>query len=327
VNQQSFELSSESDWQRYDELVGHHGKKKKDGCPEDLYELPLLYQKLCTQYSIALARSYSPALISDLHERVYRGHTLLYRKKGQLRWRFIEFFLSRFPWQLRQHARYFALATCIFYLPAILMGMACFLNSDMLYSVMPASSVSNMETMYNPERETIGRTKERESDTDLMMFGHYILNNISIGFRSFAMGILFGIGTVFTLGYNGIVIGGVSGHLTGIGYTETFWPFVSGHSAFELTAIVICGAAGLRLAQPIFAPGRFTRVHGLKIAGRESVELVMGAAVMLVAAAFIEAFWSSSTSVQPLLKYAVGVFFWILLTLYFLSAGKSYHAG
>lgn len=324
--QQAFEKSSAAHWQRYDELIGQFGNKKKGTSSDELYELPVLYQKLCTQYSIALERSYSPALISDLHEKVYKGHTLLYRKKGQIRWRFIEFFLSRFPWQLRRHARHFWLAAAIFYLPAILMGMACFLNSDMLYSIMPESQVSNMETMYSPQRGALGRTAERESDTDLMMFGYYIWNNISIGFRSYAMGILFGVGTVFALGFNGVIIGGVAGHLTGIGYSGTFWPFVSGHSAFELTALVICGAAGLRLAQPIFAPGRFTRVHGLKIAGRESVELVLGAAVMLVAAAFIEAFWSSSTWIQPQLKYAVGVFFWVLLISYFLSAGKSYHA-
>nr|WP_330178548.1 hypothetical protein [Candidatus Vondammii sp. HM_W22] len=36
--------------------------------------------------------------------------------------------------------------------------------------------------------------------------------------------------------------------MTRIGYQDTFWPFISGHGAFELTAIVTCGAAGLILA-------------------------------------------------------------------------------
>ena len=331
MSQRGFEASCADDWLKYDALVRDYKTKIKaaamhDAAVADIYELPVLYQKICTQYSVALERAYSPGLISDLHDRVYKGHTLLYRQKGQLRWRFIEFFLSRFPWQLRRHGRHFWIAACLFFLPALLMGAACYSNSDMLQSIMSEDQVSRMEYMYSPERKTLGRASDRESATDFQMFGYYILNNVSIGFRTYAMGILLGIGTIFTLGYNGIVIGGVAGHLTGIGFTETFWPFVSGHGAFELTAIVICGAAGLRIAQPVLAPGRFTRRHGLKVAGRDSVDLVMGAAVMLLLAAFVEAFWSSSTWVQPPLKYAVGAFFWVVVIAYFLKAGKSRRA-
>ena len=323
MNQLGFEAACQSDWQKYDDIIGKVQKIRRGLPTEELYELPTLYQKICNHYALALERSYSPGLLSDLHERVYRGHTLLYRKKGQFRWRFIQFLFSRFPWQLRQQAGYFLVATLLFLLPAIVMGVACTRNSDMIYSVLPAGQVSSMEEMYDPSNKHLGRSKDRASDTDIQMFGFYILNNISIGFRTFAMGILLGIGTVFALVFNGLVIGGVAGHLTGIGYTETFWSFVSGHGSFELTAIVICGAAGLRLARPLLAPGRFTRAHGLKVAGRESVELVMGAAFMLLVAAFIEAFWSSSTYVRYEIKYAVAGFLWLIVFLWLAYAGKN----
>ena len=117
-------------------------------------------------------------------------------------------------------------------------------------------------------------------------------------------------------------LGGVAGHLSRLGYNETFWPFVSGHGAFELTAIVICGAAGLMLGHAILAPGQRTRVMALKQQAVEALRLVMGAALMLLVAAFIEAFWSSS-QLAPVVKYAVAAFLWGLVVFYLGWMGRT----
>ena len=87
-----------------------------------------------------------------------------------------------------------------------------------------------------------------------MMFGHYILNNISIALRTFASGLLAGLGTLLVLLFNGVIIGSVAGHLQHIGHGDPFWRFVAGHGAFELTAIVIAGGAGLQLGMKLLAP-------------------------------------------------------------------------
>ena len=137
------------------------------------------------------------------------------------------------------------------------------------------------------------------------------------------MGILFGVGTISVLLFNGISIGSIGGHLTALGFTETFWPFVAGHSSFELLAIVICGAAGLRIAKPIIAPGQYSRIDALKIAGRESVILVIGAMFMLTVAAFIEAFWSSSSFLPIPIKLIAGVLLWVAVIYFFVTAGRT----
>jgi len=105
------------------------------------------------------------------------------------------------------------------------------------------------------------------------MFAYYINNNVGIGFRMYAGGILFGIGSVFFGVYNGIVIGAVAGHLTGIGYGETFWSFVPGHSAPELLGIVISGAAGLMLGRALVKPGQRSRLIALKEEAQASIPL------------------------------------------------------
>ena len=88
------------------------------------------------------------------------------------------------------------------------------------------------------------------------MLAFYIYNNVRIDFQCFAGGLLFGVGSIFFLVYNGLHIGAVAGHLTRVGYGETFWGFVAGHSSFELLGAVLAGAAGLRIGYALVAPGR-----------------------------------------------------------------------
>jgi uncharacterized membrane protein SpoIIM required for sporulation len=154
------------------------------------------------------------------------------------------------------------------------------------------------------------------------MFGFYIKNNISIAFRCFAGGMLLGIGTLVVLLFNGMFIGGIAGHLTRLDYIDTFYPFVVGHGSFELTAIVFSGAAGLRLGYAIVNPGPFSRLDALRLAGRDVVPMIYGIVLMLVIAAFLEAFWSSSTLISSATKYGVGAVLWILVLLYCFSGRR-----
>jgi uncharacterized membrane protein SpoIIM required for sporulation len=122
--------------------------------------------------------------------------------------------------------------------------------------------------------------------------------------------------------FNGLFIGSVAGHLTRLDYVDTFYPFVVGHSAFELTAIVFSGAAGLRLGYALLNPGQLSRRNSLRLAGREVIPMLYGIVLMLIIAAFIEAFWSSNAALPITVKYSVGAIFWILVLWYSLSGRR-----
>ena len=103
-----------------------------------------------------------------------------------------------------------------------------------------------------------------------MMFGFYIRNNIGVAFQCFAGGLFAGLGTLFFLAYNGAFSGAIAGYLTERGLSSTFYSFVATHSAFELTAIVLSGAAGLRIGHALLAPGRRPRRRRSSWPTRES---------------------------------------------------------
>jgi len=189
----------------------------------------------------------------------------------------------------------------------------------MVYQLIGEDVVLNLENMYDPDSSHFLRPRDVSSDAD--MFGFYIYNNISIAFRTFAGGILAGIGSLIILCFNGIFLGVATGHIINVGFGETFFPFVIGHSSFELTAIVLSAQAGLLLGYRLFITKGLSRAASLKSAGKSALPIIAGAALMLVLAAIIEAFWSSRYDLSAALRYGAGTAGWVFVILYFVFAG------
>jgi uncharacterized membrane protein SpoIIM required for sporulation len=324
MKQLAFEHKNQHFWQDFAALLDQlEGVEIKDEAFDNNWpKFPAHYRKMSQFLSVAQSRQYSPVLIDFLHQLVMRGHRHLYRQKPAMWSAFTQLMRQGFPQALRREWRVWLISSCLFYIPAIFMGLMCYFDSEFLYSLVTYEQVQQMEFMYDPSNATLARPEGRESDSDFMMFGFYIFNNISIDFKAYASGLLFGIGSIVLMIFNGLFIGGIAGHLTNKGYIETFWPFVSGHSALELTAATIAGAAGLKLGYSLINPKRFTRALALKQAGIDSFPLICGAGLMTFLAAFVEGFWSATPGVPHLVKYAIGIAAWLALFSYLLLAGR-----
>lgn len=287
-------------------------------------DVPAHYRRLCQQLALARRRGYSPAVVDRLQALTQRGHDVLYRARRPAWSKALGFFIADFPRLVRAQRGCLWLSLAVFALPALLAFAAVLHTPEFAYTVYPAEMLSEMETMYDPDDPE--RKLGRDSGSDVMMFGYYVMNNVSIAFRTFAAGFFAGIGTLFVLLQNGLLFGVVGAHLQNIGHGDPFWRFVCGHAAPELTAIVIAGAAGLRIGLALVAPGRRRRVDALVEAGRTGALLSLGCFAMLVFAAFVEAFWSSMGFIPAWAKYAVAGVLWTL-TLGWLALGGRAHSG
>ena len=309
-------------WMDYQALsTGKKWRKKNPIEPPKEIDLPHVYRQICHHYSLANSRMYSPVLVKRLNHLVTQGHQYLYGAHTHFWHHIKQFFATGFPTLMRKEWRLFVLSGALFYIPFFAMMIAIQIQPDLIYSVMDGSQVRSMEVMYDPDSllHKIGR--ERDSDSDLYMFGYYIKNNTGIGFRNFAGGMLFGVGTLFFMIFNGLFIGAAAGHLTHLAFIDTFWGFVLGHGSFELTAIVISGVAGLKLAAALIKPERKSRIRALIDNGKIAVQIMYGAAAMFIIAAFIEAFWSSMV-LPVVIKYSVAVLLWSLVIAYFWLLGR-----
>ena len=308
MKQQKFELQHQKTW----ELIEQSLQKPNSAGISMLFAEH--YMLLCQHLALSKQRLYDTALIERLNKLVMRLYRELYRYRTDSRLNFYGFFVREFPLSIYRHRNFIYLALLVFLLPGLVAGIWVYFNENAVYSLLDAPQVRSVEQMYDPATSKLGR--EREADTDVFMFGFYIQNNISVAFRCFAGGLLAGIGTLFVLFFNGLTIGSIAGHLTRLDFVDTFYPFVVGHGSFELTAIVFSGAAGLKLGYSILNPRQFSRLNALRLAGRNAIPMLYGIVLMLVIAAFMEAFWSSSATLPINVKYIVGAICWSLVLLY-----------
>ncbi len=327
MRQSQFIAKHEKLWKQFDQWLDYqelsrwkkNSKKHPIEKPEEI-DLPDAYRKICHHYALANSRMYNPVLVEKLNKLVIRGHRKLYSSRTYFLENIIQYFAGGFSTLIRKEWKVVSIAAALFYIPFILSIIILQYYPDLIHSVMSGSMIDSLESMYEPTRnQRFGR--ERESDTDLYMFGFYIKNNIGISFKIFAGGLLFGIGAIFFLLFNGVFLGAAFGHMTQIGYIDSFWGFVVGHGAFELNAIVLSGAAGFKLAEALVAPGRKSRKRALIDNGKIAITIMYGVFAMLLIASFIEAFWSSA--VMPVMvKYVVAAFLWAFVAFYFIFLGR-----
>ncbi|MCK5726060.1 MAG: stage II sporulation protein M [Thiotrichaceae bacterium] len=314
-------------WLQFEEWLKYQKapKRLKKTLEEPDIDVPSVYRQICHHLALSRSRLYSYILIERLNQLVLSGHQVLYSHHTYFLGDVAQYFGQTFPALVRKEWKLVTLSAALFFIPFLVTLITIQYYPEMVYTIMDDSAVSSLESMYVPDSEgKIGR--ERGADTDVYMFGFYIKHNTGIDFQIFSGGLLFGIGTIFFLLLNGVFIGAAAGHLTHIGYIDTFWGFVAGHSSFELIAMVFAGAAGFKLAQALVSPGRKTRIRALVDNGQVAVQLLYGTATMTIMAAFIEAFWSSAGSMPVMIKYSVGISLWILVIAYFIFMGRRRYA-
>lgn len=327
MKQEVFETQNAPTWEKFEDWIRvlsgarNLNTSRYKARERIAQQFPAVYRQICHQLSIARSRRYSVGLQQRLNKLALDGHQHLYRSRTTFLHAIGRFLVNDFPATFRDKWRYMLASALAFYVPAFAMALAIALEPELVFSLLEPFDVSRIEEMYDPANDVLGRS--RQSDADLYMFGFYVYNNVSLGFQTFAGGLLFGIGSLFYLIFNGLFLGAVASHLTAMGFTETFWSFVAGHSSFELTAIVIFGGVGLMLGRGAVAPGRKKRWHAIRDQAVAGTPLIYGGGLMLLVAAFVEAFWSSTTWPPVSVKYAVGLFLWLLHGVYFGLMGRN----
>jgi uncharacterized membrane protein SpoIIM required for sporulation len=316
ISKREFRRNRQTDWERFARLVekvDSSGWSKLNG--GEASEFSRLFREVCYDLSLARTREWGDGLTSYLNDLVTRGHNNFYKAPPTRSRQFVRFVAAGFPRVFRRNLSYFLTAAALFFGPFGVAWVVIQNQPELASRVIPASQLDQMEEMYeSSEFEDFGTGRAT-------MAGFYVYNNVGIALRCFAFGVLLGAGTVYLLLMNGIVIGAVAGYLVAMGHGDNFLSFVVSHGSFELTAIAVSGGAGLMLGDALVHPGQRNRLEALRARGLEAVQIACGAAVMLVVAAMIEAFWSPAP-IPDVMKYTGGGLLWLLVILYLSIAGR-----
>ncbi len=312
--QDQFVAARQPRWRELETLLSGDARLH-ELAPSSISRFAALYRSLCADLTRARATGYDAELVAQLDGLAARAHNELYGARPVRLRALSEFVTRQFPRTLRAHAGFFALASALFFVPLALALTATLVEPELALALLPRGALEASAESY------ADGLHGRESGVDATMAGFYVRNNVGIAFRCFATGVLFGLGSVFFLVYNGAVIGATIGWVIAQGHGRNILTFICGHAPFELTAICIAGGAGLQLGYSLVRTHGRTRLGSLQANAPAVGTIVGGAAIMLVIAAGIEGFWSPSSALAEL-KWAVSGVLTVLVALYLALAGR-----
>ncbi len=340
MNKQQFIRRRRPVWRAFEKRVERlRGISLKRMTAKEISEFSRLMRELANDLATIRSRDWGQSLVDYLNGVLARGHNAFYSAPpGRLN-QVTQFLAVGFPRLLRANVGYFLVAAALFFLPGAIAWTVIQNDPSLATRILPPQAMEQFDQMYGPTAKPDGDdaedipTSEGSDDDDTNQFGEeraamagfYVQHNVGIALQCFARGVLLGIGTIYTLLYNGIVIGAVGGYVLSLGHTEKFVSFIISHGSFELTAIAIAGGAGLMLGDALLHPGNRTRGEALLERSTQAVQIAAGAAVMLMIAALIEAFWSPAP-IPAIYKYVVGTLLWLVVYAYLFLAGRNHAA-
>ena len=273
----------------------------------ELRELALLYRQTASDLSVAREDPTSVPLAQYLNDLLGRAHNLIYsgdkRRAGGIR----HFYLRVFPAVFRETLPYTAAALAIFLATGVAGAILTLSNPGFERLLLPATM---MDTIERREMWTHSILAVKPLASSAIM-----TNNLSVALVMFASGIAAGVGTLYMLAFNGLLIGVIGTVCARAGMAVPLWSFVAPHGVLELPAIFIAGGAGLLLGRGLVAPGPLSRREALADCASRAVRLLLGVIPLLVIAGVTEAFVSPSDLPVPA-KFLIAASQFVLMSAY-----------
>jgi uncharacterized membrane protein SpoIIM required for sporulation len=274
---------------------------------DELRETALLYRQAASDLSTLRQDPTARAYAEHVNQLLARAHHIIYSSRGTTFLKVFRFLSDDYPAIFQQQFRY------------VLVSLIILLGGALLGAVLTVARPQFMHVMLGPDMvETIERHQMWTHSIVGMepaASGMIMTNNLSVCFGAFAGGILFGLLTVYSMFFNGLLLGVIGVACQQHGMSLDLWSFVAPHGSLELPSIVLSGAAGLRLGYGVLFPGLYRRRDSIARAGVEAARLVSGVIPLLVIAGTLEGFFSPS-SAPVWLKFSIGGSLFALLLLW-----------
>lgn len=281
--------------------------------PLDVFrEGSALYRQ--TVSDLAYARMCFPEhpVVKELEQLIGHAHSLLYQAGRAKSRSWTEFWRETWPTRVCEAARPILLATAVFWASAIV-GFVLTVSNTVLEGFFVSPSMRAAIASKRLWTESLTHTAPAASSG-------IAVNNIKVSIMTWGLGLTFGIGTIWLLVLNGLMLGAISAACLRAGMLLPLMEFIVAHGSLELPAIWISAGAGLLMAQAMLFPGRHSRRVELRRKGRTSVQIIVGIVPLLLVAGTIEAFISPS-DIPGIAKALLGLSLAVALLGYIVTRG------
>jgi uncharacterized membrane protein SpoIIM required for sporulation len=319
-----FRREREAAWKELETLVA---QVEKDGLrslgADELERLPSLYRTAVGSLSVAQAISLDRSLLEYLTALVGRAYLCVYGTKAGAGETFLAFFRRRFPAAVRAHALFLAAAFFLFGLGIFTGWRLTWTNPERYYSLVDEEMAQGRDPAASTEElRDVLYDRGKTSGSLLGLFATFLLtHNAKIGILCFALGFAGGLPVLYLLFTNGLTLGAMAALYQSRGLGLEFWAWILPHGVTELSAVCLCGAAGLVLGTSLIFPGPHTRLRNLARRGRSASVLIIGAVAMFLIAGLIEGIFRQQVH-SLLVRWLVAFGTLTFWTVYFLFVGR-----
>ena len=285
-------------WDRLDQLSRRAGRGARKLTPAEVDELVDLYQRVSSHLSHARVAYDDPGLVRWLTRLVSQANGVIYASRTRTTRAIADFFAWRFPAAVWQSGRFVAVSAALLLVPALALGIWMSVSDAALEATAPDAV---REAYLNEDFEDYYSSEPASQFTT-----EVTVNNIRVAVMAFAGGILLGIPTVLAMVANGALLGLAGGLFADAGELPKYFGLILPHGLLELTAIVIAGAAGLRLGWAVIAPGDRPRGQAVGQEARRAGVIALGLVLAFATAGIIEGF-VTGRGVPTALRVGLGV--------------------
>lgn len=317
TDSRSFREAREGEWRRLEEILTRAEKRSvRSLSDEDLLALPILYRGALSSLSVARETSLDLELIHYLEGLSARAYFFVYGVRTTAGSRLASFFARDWPVAVRalwKETVAAALLTIIGVATGLLLVEA---DPRWFENFVPGELAGGRD--FSASADYLRSTLYHDGDANgLSIFATYLFtHNSQVCIFSFALGFMFGVPTALLIVYNGAILGAMMALFLshGLGFELGGWLII--HGSTEFFAIILAGAAGLKIGWAVVFPGEETRMAAATRAGRTAGVAMGGVVVMLLVAGLLEGFGRQLVT-DDLVRYAIGGAMLGLWLLYF----------
>jgi uncharacterized membrane protein SpoIIM required for sporulation len=324
----TFASRNKQDWEELEALVRRARRWTGSLSSKERERLDALYRQTTVQLARVSTRSNDQVLLTYLNRLAAAAHSVIYLPPRQsIVSRVAEFVAEGFPRAIARNWRAHLLSAVLLISGGLLGYFASMADPVLCHALWPSGDPRQPGASQEQLLSHLRHGREDSNGVKFLMTSFLFQHNLTVAVTAMALGILAAVPTVFLMIFNGMILGVFVAIHHQAGIDAEMWAWILPHGVSELGAIVLCGGVGLMLGRAVVSPGSLSRTQSLINTGREAAVICLGAACMLVAAAFIEGYIrQTSWSTEARLAFAASTaFFWVAyITLGFVRERQSH---
>jgi uncharacterized membrane protein SpoIIM required for sporulation len=294
MREAAFVKQNKDKWLRFESVLSNNNTI-------DPNELSDLYIEITDHLSYAKTFYKNSNTERYLNQIASQAHQKIYKTKKESKNRLVSFFKTEFPMMFYQHHRELLIAFLVFLLFCIIGAYSAATEGDFVRSILGDSYV-NM-TIDNIENDDPMAVYKQMGEFNMAL--GITINNIKVALMAFAYGIMFGIGSLFIMMQNGIMLGSFQYFFYEKGLlwesVRTIWI----HGTFEISVIIIAGCSGLVLGNGMLFTGTYTRLESFKRGVINGLKILISTIPFFIVAGLLEGFVTRHTEMPDWLAICI----------------------